>query len=211
MPRIILCLIGLHWMSYHIHCILKGSVAAQISNGVVSAGAPTSNGSGSVSAGALADTPAQLDAPAAVEGKVGKPAAVADKPAAVADVPKVAEWPWGELDTIEAAPFYLDVARAGIQYGPAFQMVRKLSGDGSAVVLRCLHSTITSPNNRLFTSSSAFLIWARHVASLHEKLFFFYIIWFVLPIGTSQALRGEGATSSNLTPVSLFMSWLCNA
>jgi fatty acid synthase len=56
-------------------------------------------------------------------------AAAEEKPASV-------KWPHGVLDTIEAGDFYLDVARAGIQYGPAFRMLRRASGDGAAAVLR---------------------------------------------------------------------------
>jgi hypothetical protein len=47
-----------------------------------------------------------------------------------------ADWQHGELDSVDASAFYASVARAGIQYGPAFQMVRKTSGDGRASLLR---------------------------------------------------------------------------
>ncbi len=46
------------------------------------------------------------------------------------------EWPYKALDTVDAGTFYLDVARAGIQYGPHFRMVEKRHIDGKAVVLR---------------------------------------------------------------------------
>lgn len=50
------------------------------------------------------------------------------------------EWPYNALDTVDAGTFYLDVARAGIQYGPHFRMVEKRHIDGKAVVLRYTHS-----------------------------------------------------------------------
>ena len=46
------------------------------------------------------------------------------------------DWPHGALDTVEASTFYLDVARAGIQYGPHFKMVHKRHIEGKQVVLR---------------------------------------------------------------------------
>ncbi len=46
------------------------------------------------------------------------------------------EWPYDALDTVEAGTFYLDVARAGIQYGPHFKMVHKRHIQGKQVVLR---------------------------------------------------------------------------
>ena len=46
------------------------------------------------------------------------------------------EWPYDALDTVEAGTFYLDVARAGIQYGPHFKMVHKRHIEGKQVVLR---------------------------------------------------------------------------
>ena len=50
--------------------------------------------------------------------------------------PVMVEWPYGALDTVEASTFYLDVARAGIQYGPHFKMVHKRHIEGKQVVLR---------------------------------------------------------------------------
>lgn len=47
------------------------------------------------------------------------------------------DWPYDKLDTVDAGTFYLDVARAGIQYGPHFRMVERRHISGSAVVLRC--------------------------------------------------------------------------
>ena len=46
------------------------------------------------------------------------------------------EWPHGALDTVDGGTFYLDVARAGIQYGPHFRMLARRAVDGTAVVLR---------------------------------------------------------------------------
>ena len=94
----------------------------------------------SMRAGAPEELPARPGGAAAAPGEAaaaaGKPSAAVDESAAAPEEASTVEWPWGELETVDAAPFYLDVARAGIQYGPAFQMVRKLSGDGTAVVLR---------------------------------------------------------------------------
>ena len=50
--------------------------------------------------------------------------------------PVMVDWPYGALDTVEASTFYLDVARAGIQYGPHFKMVHKRHIEGKQVVLR---------------------------------------------------------------------------
>lgn len=50
--------------------------------------------------------------------------------------PVMVDWPYGPLDTVEAGTFYLDVARAGIQYGPHFKMVHKRQIEGKQVVLR---------------------------------------------------------------------------
>ena len=46
------------------------------------------------------------------------------------------EWPYGSMDTVDGPAVYLDIARAGITYGSNFQMVKRASGDGRAVVLR---------------------------------------------------------------------------
>ena len=51
--------------------------------------------------------------------------------------PSTVEWPHGELDTIDAQSFYLEILRLGIEYGPHFRMVCKSSGDGRTAVLRC--------------------------------------------------------------------------
>ena len=62
--------------------------------------------------------------------------------------PVMVDWPYGALDTVEASTFYLDVARAGIQYGPHFKMVHKRHIEGKQVVLRwgqpaSLHELLT--------------------------------------------------------------------
>ena len=75
-------------------------------------------------------------APTEAPSQPSEAASAAGELAAAADEPASADWPWDALETVDAGPFYLDVARAGIQYGPAFQMVCKLSGDGTTVVLR---------------------------------------------------------------------------
>ncbi len=46
------------------------------------------------------------------------------------------EWPHGELDTLDAAAFYRQVARTGIRYGPRFRMLLRKSAGGAAAVLR---------------------------------------------------------------------------
>ena len=50
--------------------------------------------------------------------------------------PTTVEWPLGELDTLDAQAFYLQVVRLGIEYGPHFRMVCKTSADGQTAVLR---------------------------------------------------------------------------
>ena len=50
--------------------------------------------------------------------------------------PTQVDWPYDALDTVEAGTFYLDVARAGIQYGAHFKMVHKRHIEGKQVVLR---------------------------------------------------------------------------
>lgn len=62
--------------------------------------------------------------------------AAAPAPAEEPAEPTKVEWPYGALDTVEAGTFYLDVARAGIQYGPHFRMVHKRQIEGKQVVLR---------------------------------------------------------------------------
>ena len=74
--------------------------------------------------------------------QAGEAAALAATPAAEEEEatppePVEVEWPHDRLDTVDGSTFYLDVARAGIQYGPHFRMVQKRHLEGSAVVLRC--------------------------------------------------------------------------
>jgi fatty acid synthase len=47
------------------------------------------------------------------------------------------EWPYEQMDTLDADEFYRDVGRAGIEYGPNFRMLLKRHIDGRAAVLRC--------------------------------------------------------------------------
>jgi hypothetical protein len=55
---------------------------------------------------------------------------------AAAPEPVQVDWPYEALDTVDAGTFYLDVARAGIQYGPHFKMVEKRHIEGKHVILR---------------------------------------------------------------------------
>ncbi|CAK0786732.1 hypothetical protein CVIRNUC_009946 [Coccomyxa viridis] len=77
-----------------------------------------------------AEAPAAEPAAPAAEGEA--PAAEEEEAAE----PVMVDWPYGALDTVEASTFYLDVARAGIQYGPHFKMVHKRHIEGKQVVLR---------------------------------------------------------------------------
>lgn len=70
-------------------------------------------------------------------GEEAAPAAAAAAEEEEAAEPAVIEWPHSALDTVDAGTFYLDVSRAGIQYGPHFRMVEKRHINGGAVVLRC--------------------------------------------------------------------------
>lgn len=74
------------------------------------------------------------------EGKISAGAARKDhkEPAAVAsDVESAdAEWPYSNVDTVDADAFYRDVSRTGITYGPCFRMVQKASTDGSQALMR---------------------------------------------------------------------------
>lgn len=63
------------------------------------------------------------------------PAAEAEVEAEIDNTVKV-EWAYGELDTLSADSFYLDVSRAGIEYGPKFRMLKQRHIDGRAAVLR---------------------------------------------------------------------------
>ena len=47
-------------------------------------------------------------------------------------------WPFDTLHTINADTFYRDIRRTGIQYGPCFRMVERVSTDGSKAMLRCV-------------------------------------------------------------------------
>ena len=51
--------------------------------------------------------------------------------------PVMVDWPYNALDTVEASTFYLDVARAGMQYGPHFKMVGKHHIERKQVGVRC--------------------------------------------------------------------------
>lgn len=46
------------------------------------------------------------------------------------------DWPYDVLETLSGDSFYLDVARAGIEYGDKFRMVLKRQIDGHTAVLR---------------------------------------------------------------------------
>ncbi|EIE23140.1 hypothetical protein COCSUDRAFT_47508 [Coccomyxa subellipsoidea C-169] len=105
-----------------------------------SAPAPAKKEGDAASAEAPADTVAPAEAEAAAPTEEAKPEAAAPADAEAqeeAEPEKVeVEWPYNALDTVDAGTFYLDVARAGIQYGPHFRMVEKRHIDGKAVVLR---------------------------------------------------------------------------
>lgn len=62
-------------------------------------------------------------------------AAPAEEPPAAPE-PVMVDWPYEALDTVDAGTFYLDVSRAGIQYGPHFKMVTKRHIEGKHVGLR---------------------------------------------------------------------------
>ncbi len=71
------------------------------------------------------------------------------------------DWPYDKLDTVDAGTFYLDVARAGIQYGPHFRMLERRHISGGAVVLRCVHghaSTVAGSGNPPWCLVASFVL-----------------------------------------------------
>lgn len=70
------------------------------------------------------------------EGKIKATAPKADREAAEKPTEQAPGWPYDAVNTVEAAAFYRDVARTGINYGPHFRMVQKASVDGTIAFMR---------------------------------------------------------------------------
>ncbi len=69
------------------------------------------------------------------EGKI-KATPQAEAAEKLSEAAPAPEWPFEAVETVDAAAFYRDVARTGINYGPHFRMVQKASVDGTIAFMR---------------------------------------------------------------------------
>lgn len=87
---------------------------------------------------ACAEAEAKAAEKPAVEIEKPEEVAAAAEPEAEAEADSavLVDWPFEVLETLSGDSFYLDVARAGIEYAPKFRMLQKRHINGRAAVLR---------------------------------------------------------------------------